>query len=203
MGLVSTDIEGLLIVGSNPFTVELAERLKELKIETIIVDQNWYHLRLAKQVGIPVHYGEVLSEDSEFKLELNRFGSVLAATDNPSYNALVGGRFAHEYGHEHIYRLAVEAQLDDTSKMSNATSQVPAILDGMLHDEAVANIRMGWKIKAVLVNEQHPYTLYKEKNPEIVPLISLTASKLLIHTAGNIEPKESGYTLLVFSPPAA
>src|SRR5699024_2155885 len=53
---------GTLIVGSNPFTVELANSLRKNKSPVIVVDSSWKRLQHARQKGIPFYYGEMLSE---------------------------------------------------------------------------------------------------------------------------------------------
>ena len=60
----------------------LAEKLKELEIPVTIVDGNWNHLKPARQAGVPAYYGEVLSEVAEHDLAFDRFGYLVAATDN-------------------------------------------------------------------------------------------------------------------------
>lgn len=200
LGLISANVEGLLIIGSNAFTVELGKKLQTLKIPVMIADNNWYYLRLAREAGLPNYYGEILSEDSEFRVELNQYSAVLAASNNPSYNALIGSRFSHEFSHEHIFRLAVEAQSNDASKVSSAAMHIDPILDGLIQDEAIDRVKSGWKIKDVLISEQYSYKTYLEQNPDSVPLASITPNKIIIHAGAYLEPKEGSYTLLVFAP---
>jgi NhaP-type Na+/H+ or K+/H+ antiporter len=76
LGLVYDNISGLLIVGCNPFTVDLAQQLQEIDVPVLITDTDWHELRLARQGQVPLHYGEILSEDAEFKLELSIYGEL-------------------------------------------------------------------------------------------------------------------------------
>jgi NhaP-type Na+/H+ or K+/H+ antiporter len=200
LGLISDQAKGVLLVGCNLFTVALAERLQELNLPVVIADSNWHHLRLARQTHIPVHYGETLSGEAEFKLELNRFGALISATDNPSYNMLVATHFSHEFGHENIFRLAVEPQSDNADKISSVTLRVPPILGGLLYEDVMERMRQGWKIKVVRMSEEHPYALYSEKMGEnMVPLLSLTASGITVHVGAHIKPLETGYSLVAFA----
>jgi NhaP-type Na+/H+ or K+/H+ antiporter len=200
LGLISDQAKGLLLVGANPFTVALAEKLKELNFPVLIADRNWHHLRLARQMEIPVHYGEVLSDEAEYKMELNRFGAIISATDNPAYNMLVATHFAHEFGHERIFRLAVEAQSDNQNKISSVTLRVPAILNELLYEDVMDRMRQGWKIKIVHMSEEHPYSLYKEKmGDSMICLLSLMPTGIVIHAGAHLNPQESGYSLAVFA----
>src|SRR5699024_11770765 len=43
--------EGVLIVGSNKFTIELAQSLQKVNSPVLIVDNSWRNLKLARQAG--------------------------------------------------------------------------------------------------------------------------------------------------------
>ena len=206
LGLISSQAKGVLLVGANLFTVSLAERLAELNFPVLIADRNWHHLRLARQAKIPIHYGEVLSDEAEFKMELNRFGAIITATDNPAYNMLVATHFSHEFGHEGMFRLAVEPQSENQDKISSVTLRVPAILGGLLYEEVMERMRQGWKIKIVRMSEEHPYSLYSGKmGDNMVPLLSLMPAGIVIHAGAHLKPQEVGYSLVALAaePPPA
>ncbi len=201
LGLVYHRISGLLMVGCNPFTVELAQRLQELNIPVLLADSDWHQLRLARQAGVPLHYGEVLSEDASLKLEIERFGTLLVASENPAYNALVAAHFAHIIGTENLYRIAVNAPSPDDNKASTATLRVQPLLKGLLHDDLLTKIRAGWKIKTVRVSEEFTFRAFMEVNVEAVPILSLTDRGITLYGQTHDQPAESGHTLIVLVPP--
>jgi hypothetical protein len=75
-------------------------------VPVIVADSAWHRLRSARQAGVPVYFGDLLSEHAEHALELGAFGSLLAATNNDAYNALACARFAPELGRQNIFQLA-------------------------------------------------------------------------------------------------
>src|SRR5690606_12861956 len=79
-------------------------------VPVMLVDNSWDALVKARLADIPVFYGELLSEETEFELEFNRYNTLLAATPNPAYNALICEKFGYEYGTERVFRIS----LDDT-----------------------------------------------------------------------------------------
>jgi len=203
LGLVYDSISGLLIVGCNAFTVELALRLQEADVPVLIADNDWQELRLARQWQVPLHYGEILSEDAEFKLELSKYGDLLAASGDASYNALLATHFAHVFGHEHLYRLATEDSAGNLEKTSAETLKVPTLLESIQQDDVMNKMKRGWKIKTVRISEEYPYSLYQqEQGSHAVPLISINNLRIIIHATEGILPTESGYTLIAFTPPA-
>ena len=198
LGLVYEKTSGLLIVGCNLFTVALAEHLKTLDIPVIIADRNWHHLRLARQAQIPCHYGEILSEAAEYSVEMGRYKTLLAATDNPAYNQLLASRFAHEFGHEQLFQLRVEHLPQDKDKASKLAKHVPHILDNLLYDEIIEHMENGWKIKTVRITEEHPLSAHqKQYGEQMQPLLTLTDKKIAICSSDKNTPlPEHGYTLL-------
>ncbi|MGB8274930.1 MAG: sodium:proton antiporter, partial [Alphaproteobacteria bacterium] len=87
LGLAAAARNGVLIVGANPWSTALAKALMSRKITVRIADTAWMHLGDARRAGIPVYYGEVLSEPTAQTLDLTGIGYLIAATDNDAYNA--------------------------------------------------------------------------------------------------------------------
>src|SRR5690625_1075351 len=56
---------GILIVGSNRFTAELAKSLMKTKSPVMMIDSSWQKLRHARNNGVPFYHGEMLSEQTE------------------------------------------------------------------------------------------------------------------------------------------
>ncbi|MUV37464.1 K(+)/H(+) antiporter NhaP2 [Lentibacillus sp. JNUCC-1] len=97
---------GTLIVGSNPFTVELAKSLAKSKAPVIIVDSSWENLRYARNGGVPFYHGEMLSEQTEYNLDTIPYEYMLAISEYHSYNALVCTTFMPEYGRTNVFKIS-------------------------------------------------------------------------------------------------
>lgn len=108
LGITSADPDGFLIVGANRFSIALAEKLKASELPVLITDRNRSRLNAARQAGFETYFGEILSETAEHHLDLSRFGTLIAATDNDAYNALVCTDFGPELGRARVFRLGVE-----------------------------------------------------------------------------------------------
>ena len=102
--LASDAPPGLLIVGSSPWTVNLAELLNRLETPTLLADPSWDALTLAKRRGLSTTRIEILSAVGERLIDLRDFDYLLAATDDDAYNALVCTRFAPELGRERVHQ---------------------------------------------------------------------------------------------------
>src|SRR5699024_385468 len=77
--------QGILIVSSNPFTVNLAQSFIKKEFPVLIVDSSWENLRYARNNGVPFYHGEILSEQTEYNLDTIPYDYIIAATNYDSY----------------------------------------------------------------------------------------------------------------------
>ncbi len=185
LGLSTKAQEGLVLVGANPWTTDLAKKLFELKVPVIICDQSWHRLREARINGIPYHYGEVLSETSEENLDLSGMGHLLAATDNDAYNALVCSAFAPHFGRENVFQLALMNQSgDEIPNLKSSQRGRIAFAHELSYEKLMAQQYLGWKFKKTTLTKEFQFKDFTEKFKEKAePILFITHSgKLVIDT---------------------
>lgn len=106
MSLAAEEENGLLIVGASPWTLALAQTLKNLEVDVVVADGSYQRLKPIRMGGIKVYYGEILSEHAEHELEDEHLSFLLCATDNYYYNALVCKAQGSDFGHHRTFQLA-------------------------------------------------------------------------------------------------
>ncbi|MFK7887374.1 MAG: cation:proton antiporter [Gammaproteobacteria bacterium] len=116
LGLTSKIRDSVLIVGASPWSIELARKLQQMKVNTLLVDSSWHNLRPARLAGLPTFYAEILSDFAEESVEIGHVGTVLAATSNDAYNALVCTAMAPEVGRGQVFQLPMGAGGEDESR---------------------------------------------------------------------------------------
>lgn len=126
LGLANTEPPGILIVGSNLFSIGLAEHCQKLGIPVLIVDHSFENLRLARERNIDTYYGEILSDDTRFEIDLTPYESILVMTDEGAYNALVCQSYVDEFGFNHTFALLVNE--NQTSHQQKVPSSMKASL---------------------------------------------------------------------------
>ena len=89
----------------------------------LLTDPNYGRLMRARVEGVPVFMGDILSEAAEENLELVRYDTLVAATDNDAYNTLVATDLGPEFGREKVFQVARE-------KRESARHALPATLGG-------------------------------------------------------------------------
>ncbi|WP_085505551.1 cation:proton antiporter [Thalassobacillus devorans] len=110
LGIAANATPGVLIVGSNHFTIKLASALRNLEVPVLLTEASWERVQLAKQNDFKkVYYGEILSEKTEYRLDLTPYDKLVAATELDSYNALVSTNFMAEFGRSNVYQLSLKS----------------------------------------------------------------------------------------------
>ncbi|MCF8721667.1 cation:proton antiporter [Nitrospina gracilis] len=201
--LSSDKQEGVVIVGANPWTTELASVLRELDLPVVLVDGAWHRLKDARLRGLPVHYGEILSETSEQNMDLAEMGYLLAASENDAYNALVCNAFIHHFGRDRVYQLPFHAKKVDEDKGVHSAHLGRIAFD----DEARFEVLMscyyqGWTFQKSKLTEEHTFDAFVAKLQSPYYLILLTGKGKLAFGSENFAAEPApGDTVIAFAKP--
>ena len=194
---------GILIVGSTPWTIALAEQVQEMKAPVLIVDSSWQRLALARQKGIPFYHGEILNEATEHNLELAPYQNLVAATENEAYNALVCNEFAHEIGRDAVFQLGEAAQSDDKHSLPESLRGRALFESGFGVEDVSERQRQGWVFRKTKLSDEFDFEDAQERLPDAANMLLLIRRGGVIRFfthASRPEPR-AGDTILSFLPP--
>ncbi|WP_338446700.1 sodium:proton antiporter [Pelagerythrobacter marensis] len=203
LGVKGTSRPGLLIVGSTPWTIALAQEMLSLKTPVMIVDSSWQRLAAARRAGLPYYHGEILNEATEHNLDLSPFQVLVAATENEAYNTLVCNEFAYEIGRDTVYQLGEAA--DEADKHA-----IPSSLRGRALFESgfgVADVNerqaKGWVFRKTKLSEEFDFDDARELLPEEGHLLLLVrkGGTLRFFTHAARPDPRPGDTIISFTPP--
>src|SRR5699024_3824624 len=90
----------------------LAEFLKTVEIPALIIDDSYDRIIAAQNKGIETFYGQILSEHTQFEVDLTPYDYILAMTDEPAYNGLICQSYAPEFGYHNTFALSVSKKRD-------------------------------------------------------------------------------------------
>ena len=203
LGLSGPTGERALIVGASPWSTALCHQLQKLGAEFLLVDSDWGRLREARQQGLPVWYGEPLSEHAEESLELGNFSSVLAASSNSAYNSLVCVTFAPDVGRQQVFELR-EPEPDDGSERDqlHTTRGRTAFDPGTGFAELWNRLARGWRFRATSLTEDYDLERARAGLPEEALLIaSVDADGGVRWATAKGMRAGAGERLLSFCPP--
>ncbi|MEM6650929.1 MAG: NAD-binding protein, partial [Pseudomonadota bacterium] len=180
LGLASKSDPGVLIVGASPWSIQLAKRLKEMKIPVLVTDQDYRRLREARQGGIDTYYGEILSEITEHHVELVRYGYLLAVSGNEAYNALVCTDLAPEMNRAQTYQLS-SGTIHETRTSVSVNLQGRRFLSGQTSlEDLLRRHWAGWTFQTTKLSETYTPEAYLETFPEKGMLVMVERKGALI-----------------------
>ncbi|MDG1286488.1 MAG: sodium:proton antiporter [Rickettsiales bacterium] len=162
---------GVLIVGSNAFSVELAKVFQRQKMPVLIADTNWHQLKQPRMADIPVHYGEILSEEAYYELDLEQYSYLVLATSNVAYNSLVGANYIHLFGRHRVFHIDVELDKDGApTNQFDHSLKGPVIGSGHVLTELIGKAMRGWRAKAINLTDEYSLEQHDEEEGSQIPL---------------------------------
>ncbi|MBX7458840.1 sodium:proton antiporter [Qipengyuania sp. 1NDH17] len=194
---------GILLVGSTPWTIALAEQMRDLKAPVLVVDASWQRLGLARQKGIEFYHGEILNEATEHNLELAPYQNLVAATENEAYNTLVCNEFAHEIGRDSVFQLGESADGDDRHSLPESLRGRALFESGFGVEDVSERQRQGWVFRKTRLSEEFDFDKMQEKLPDAANMLLLVRDNGTIRFfthAAKPEPR-AGDVILSFTPP--
>ncbi len=100
--------EAVLLVGANRWTIDLGKFLKGLGYRVVISDTSKFALRSARRQDLEIHQGEILDEALGHGIDMAQFQHLVVASENDSYNQLVGTDMGPEVGYDQITLVSSE-----------------------------------------------------------------------------------------------
>jgi NhaP-type Na+/H+ or K+/H+ antiporter len=196
---------GLLIVGSTPWTIALGKQLDTLKVPVTIVDQSWQRLAAARREGLPTYHGEILNEATGHNLDLTPFQTLVAATDNEAYNALVCNEFAHEVGRDAVYQLGESVEDDDRHALPPSIRGRALFESGFGVSDVQERQEQGWVFRKTRLSGEFGFDDAKRALPPTAHMLMLVREngQLRFFTHAARPDPQPGDTVISFTPPKA
>ncbi len=198
----------VLIVGGSPWTTALAQALKhELGSNILLVDKSWHRLRDARLAGVPVLYGEILSEELQQGMELASVTCILAATSNDAYNALVCRHFAAELGRDRVYQLPMYAAEESHKRrhVAKPLTGVMAFSENSQYEELWRRHFQGWKFSKTRITETYDWESFlADVTGEAIPIGTIRDNgRMMFHAPLNPIRPQAGDVVIYYAPPQA
>ena len=202
LGLAAGGGDGVLIVGANPWSLGLAKALKEMDVKVLVADTNWRRLRGARLDGHATFYGEVLSENADFRLDHSAFNHLIAASPNDAYNALVCVEFAPELGRHRVFQVANQDNDEDDADTIAFTSRGRTLSSrGRSFDALTRDWWGGWRFRSTTLSESYTLAdLYKDRGDDMDLILAKKAEGGLDFIQPGQENRADGAMVLSFCP---
>jgi NhaP-type Na+/H+ or K+/H+ antiporter len=190
---------GLLISGGTAWSSGLAAALHKQEVPVMVADNAWHRLRRARAAGVPVYFGELLSEHTENALELGAYASLLAAGNNDAYNALVCAHFAPELGRQQVFQLAPYEVAEQRRLSSGARGRI-AISEEIQYEDLQQHWYQGWGFHTSKLTEAFGVEDLRHALPtQAIPILVIDArANVRLIEAGRPLKAEAGDRVLWF-----
>ena len=203
LGLTSKIRDSVLIVGASPWTIDLSAKLVDMNVSVLLVDSSWHNLRPARLAGLPVFYGEILSDFAEESVEINHVGTLLAATSNDAYNALVCTAIAPEIGRGRVFQLQMGGGSEDDPRGMARPLRGRFAFDSDAVFERLWRLHVReWKFYRTRISENYSYSDFLGDCPTSaiqILILKPDGTTQLRSTETEREP-EAGDTILYYAP---
>jgi NhaP-type Na+/H+ or K+/H+ antiporter len=195
---------GTLIVGANPFTVELTKSLRKADIPAIIVDSSYRRLREVRKAGLPFYHGSILSEQTEYNLDTVPYEYLLAATDDNAYNSLVCTTFMPEYGRTNVFKVS------PFHKNKNGKPEIVSKVGGRIlfdkkfpMEDLNEKLEKGYVFRQTTLTPQYNYKKYVEDKDDSTVFLYLIkpSGKLKFYSEEMRTVPTVGDKIISFTPP--
>ncbi len=208
LGLAAKIDNGLLLVGASPWSCSLAQVLKKLEIDVLLVDGVYHRLKGPRMDGIEVYYGEILSEHAEHTLEAQHLNHLLCATDNDFYNSLVCKAQGRRFGHHRTFQLATHQASGQELKRLTLQQRGYFAFDPEANFEVLhQRLDEGWRIATTKFSESFGWEAFNERMGERgrdwLLLGGVSPDGMLrLYSREQRFKLEAGWTVLYFAPAA-
>ncbi|MCA1056015.1 sodium:proton antiporter [Rossellomorea aquimaris] len=186
---------GVVIVGGSSFSTELAKTFQELKVTVLIADSSWQRLVPVRKAGVPFYKGEILSEQTEYYLDLTPYEYMIAATELDSYNALVCTTFVPEIGRNNLFQLSLRNQGEvDLEDMVHTIGGRILFQDHVTWEELNKRVERGDVFRKTNITEKYTFKSYlAERDEHTLLLFALKPTgRIEFFTEGSSPKVEQG-----------
>lgn len=197
LGVAESNPQGLLFVGADTWSREVASLLQREGFRVLTVDSNRNRTYAARMAQLHTYTGSILAEHTLDEIDLGGLGRLLAVTPNDWVNVLAVQRFERIFGRANCYQLP--PQKDASKKKRHKYLHGRWLFnEEMTHSSLQRRIAQGFTAKATRLSETFDFTAFLSRYGEpCVPLFIIDEQKhLIIITPDRDEQPRPGQTVI-------
>ncbi|GAB2796756.1 sodium:proton antiporter [Halomonas shantousis] len=190
---------GFLIIGANPVARAIGRALVDAGFTVRLTDNNWDAVQEARMAGLPVYYGNPLSEHAAQHLELTGIGHLLPLSPYRELNNLAALHFEHLLGHGKVFRLAVDVGKNARRHQEQALGHLPRLFDeDTTYARLSSLLAQGAKLRSTKLTESFSLEDYLALHQQrLLPLFGINRNgRIRVATAETPLAPKPGETLI-------
>ncbi|MGA1244091.1 MAG: cation:proton antiporter [Ilumatobacteraceae bacterium] len=203
LGLLGDDGAHVVIVGSNDFTMALAEVLGREGVSSLLVDADRLSSQRARMRGLDSWSGSIFSGQDVHEVGLDRASVFLAATSNDELNALACRMAAETLERRHVFQLPPSRPSDsEIGRISLGLFGRSAFSMEATAERLDDLLLEGWKVSATNITKEFSVRDWQEQHADGVPLAVIDGKRHLhVLAAGRRRSVRGGERLVALVPP--
>ncbi|MGI9287090.1 MAG: cation:proton antiporter [Pseudomonadales bacterium] len=204
LNVVDPDPKGALIIGANHVARAIASALQEKGINVLVSDVQWDNVKQARLAGLPVFYGNPISEYADRNLDLVGLGRLIAASPRREDNVLAAMRYQPEFGRENIFALKTKTEADLSGKKTSISHTYKGAFLGnedLTFGKLSQWLKQGARIRTTQITEEYNFANFIDQNAtKVIPLIAIDKKRhMQIFTdKETVEPKAGWLIISVY-----
>lgn len=200
LGVAGPPAQGILMIGANRFSREMAAVLEEEDIHVVIADTNPAAVHAASVEGRTVHHGDALVADLDDHIDMTAIGRMWALTANPELNHLACIRWGPELGRAKVYHIDVSPDIPSPAQRDLYGRTL--FRQGLTYADLRDRLREGWTIRRTPMTEQFGLKAHAEEHgAEAEPLVLVRDERLDVFTEDHRPQVVPGSVLIALVPP--
>lgn len=200
LGIAQSDPQGVLFLGAENWSIEMAKVIKEKGFQVAMIDSNRSRVNKAQLVGIKTYFGNAMSKNTIDSLELEGIGKVLAITPNDEVNSMAVLHMAELFNREELYQLTPTIAKKDEDAESDFKHLRGRYLfgEGITYNYLQGRFGADATIKATKLTETFDFQNFLDYyNGQAIPLFLIRESgNLLVFTKGSRIIPKPGNTII-------
>ncbi len=201
LGLAQERPQGVLILGADRIGRLLAQALSQRDVRTLLVDSDKAKIDEARELGLNVARGEVLSRRLLRELNLDGIGHFVALTPNDDVNTLAVSYFRRLFGDSKVHQVRPSTNLGRPLPGYAAELQAPEVAAGATLDKLESLVKAGGATTPVSLDDVRTLESLRERlGADAVPLFAVSDDGEVTFIDAKGDWPTSG-TLVVLAPP--
>jgi NhaP-type Na+/H+ or K+/H+ antiporter len=177
-----SDPTGMLIVGANPVSRQIAKSLDEQNFSVRVTDTNWENIFKAQMMGLDTYYGNIISDHAQEHMKLTGIGGLLSLSANTTLNALACEHFKTDFGPKNIYYLlnSQEKDLEKNKTLHKASGGRQLFCENVSYTKLASLISNGAKVKITTLSQEYTFSDYlAQDDKKMIELFYVDANQNL------------------------
>lgn len=184
LNVIEPDPNGVVIIGANQPSREIARKLNSLKVDTVLIDSNKSLVTRAKKEGLTAETANAISQETIDEFEFAGFGKLLALTPSEKTNILACQLWANDFGQDNVYRVGVSQEEFQPPERTMLSGEGQLVFPEKVTQQWLQNnLGNTWKLKTTQLKSKKDIEEIKKKidKEELHPLALIYKDKVIFY----------------------